>query len=325
MIVPAFQSAATLARAIESVLGQTIVDIEILIVDDGSSDDTESIVKRLQAGDPRIRYLYQENQGPSAARNTGVLNSSSALVAFLDADDEWQQPTKLQVQVEILESRPDIGLVLTDALYVNTRNSKSSLFSERNRAILDKVIEAPLPSRENAYLLKSGLAANLFEKDFVPVSTVLLRKEAFLRVGGFDLNRRGTEDIDLWVRLAQRYNFAYYEAATSIYYAAPSVWGRDGGKWHLELIRYYKACLDSQEYNQLGHIASRKLFATYRSAVRFYSRSWSPRKALGIFRESLRYGFDPSLLMLTAIAWLGPVPQVLLDFVLKLRKRIQSR
>src|SRR4051794_5813716 len=107
VVIPTYNYARFIERALVSVLGQTHRPAEVLVIDDGSTDETATVVDRYAT---RVRYLRQENSGVSAARNAGVESSTGDLVAFLDADDEWV-PNKLELQVEALTKRPEAGLV----------------------------------------------------------------------------------------------------------------------------------------------------------------------------------------------------------------------
>jgi hypothetical protein len=110
VVMPAFNRAHLVARSIESALAQTYRDIEIIVVDDGSTDDTAAVVQRF--GD-QVRYVYQQNAGVGAARNTGMRHATGRYVAFLDSDDRWHD-FKLSMQVALLEARPDVGLVFSE-------------------------------------------------------------------------------------------------------------------------------------------------------------------------------------------------------------------
>src|SRR5689334_23008717 len=109
VIVPTFNSARFLCEAIGSVHAQTYKDYEIIIVDDGSTDDTQNVVKEL---DKPCKYFYQNNAGPSVARNYGISESSGEFVAFLDADDAWL-PGKLEMQIRLFDRHPEVGAVET--------------------------------------------------------------------------------------------------------------------------------------------------------------------------------------------------------------------
>jgi len=121
VIIPAYNGAAFLPEAIDSVLAQDYEPLEILVVDDGSTDDTHDVLRPYA---PRIRYFYQENRGPSAARNLGIERARGDLIAFLDADDRWL-PGKLAAQVAALGTQSAAALVHTDVLFWDpTRGSR---------------------------------------------------------------------------------------------------------------------------------------------------------------------------------------------------------
>ena len=110
VVIPAYNAMPFLSKTLDSVLGQTFSDFEVLVINDGSTDDIEAWVSGLT--DRRVTMINQENQGCAIARNTGVFVSNGDYIAFLDADDIWE-PTKLEKQVCILETRPNVGLVNT--------------------------------------------------------------------------------------------------------------------------------------------------------------------------------------------------------------------
>ncbi|MFQ5768343.1 MAG: glycosyltransferase family 2 protein, partial [Acidobacteriota bacterium] len=107
VVIPAYNRAALLPQAIQSVLAQTFTDFEIIVVDDGSTDGTEACLKPFGG---RIRYLRQENVGPASARNRGIRASRSPLVGFLDSDDAWESRT-LESVVDVFQQHPNVGLV----------------------------------------------------------------------------------------------------------------------------------------------------------------------------------------------------------------------
>jgi len=117
-IIPTYNRARDVRVAVASVVGQTypVSSLEILVVDDGGSDDTEEVLAR-EFGD-RIRYLRKPNGGVSAARNYGMEHATGEFLALLDDDDEWR-PSKVELQAEILEARPEIGMVVTDTERMN--------------------------------------------------------------------------------------------------------------------------------------------------------------------------------------------------------------
>ncbi len=190
IIIPAYNSAHFLGTTILSVMKQAYDDYEIVIVDDGSTDNTREIVKSF----PGVcTYLYQRNAGPSAARNRGIENSNGELIAFLDADDAWL-PGKLHAQVAIMDQNPEVGLVETGSFLCDDH-----LYPVR-------------------YLPPARLRGQVFEEMLIEskvpnTSTVLVRRIHLQQAGGFDSTYRNVEDYELWLRLAQLCRFDYLEEA----------------------------------------------------------------------------------------------------------------
>lgn len=180
VIIPTYNRAGLLAQAIESVLAQSYPSFEIIVVDDGSRDDTNTVVGSYS--DPRIRYIYQDNAGLSAARNTGIRAARGKYVALLDADDLFM-PEKLAYQVQVLDHQPEVGFVAGGFLYVDADGRP---LAERR------------PWQSHPQL---DLMTWLHGCPVVP-SAVLLSRAWLARVGGFDSALRRVEDRDLWLRLA---------------------------------------------------------------------------------------------------------------------------
>ncbi len=179
VIIPTYNGARFLREAIDSVLAQTYEDYEIIVVDDGSTDDTATILHRY--GD-RIIPVHQSNQKLSAARNNGVAASKGKYIAFLDSDDQFL-PDKLQLQARILDENPEVGLVASGFEQID----------EAGQAISTIHPWLYFPSVSLESILFYGLA---------PPSAVMMRRDWFERVGGFDPAFFYTEDMDFWYRLA---------------------------------------------------------------------------------------------------------------------------
>ncbi|MHC5742780.1 MAG: glycosyltransferase family 2 protein [Nostoc sp.] len=186
IVIPAYNSLKFLPETMESVFKQTFKDFEVLVVNDGSSDDTEHWVS--QIADPRVKLITQENQGLSGARNTGIAHASGEYIAFLDADDLWE-PTKLEKQVLCLEENSEIGLVYTwVALIDENGNFTGRVFKNyAENDVWHKLIEHNI--------VESG-------------SVAMVRRQCFDTCGVFDRNLRSfVEDWDMWLRIASRYPF----------------------------------------------------------------------------------------------------------------------
>lgn len=183
VIIPTYNRAVMLCNAIESVLQQTLLPKEIIIVDDGSTDNTSLEIQKFASS---IKYFRKEHKGVSAARNFGIINSSGKFIAFLDSDDLWL-PEKLANQVEILNNFKEFPITYTDEIWL--RNGK----------------------RVNAGLRHKKVSGWIFEPSLhlclVSPSSVLIRRELFNQIGYFDETLTVCEDYDLWLRIAHRYPF----------------------------------------------------------------------------------------------------------------------
>ncbi len=186
VIIPCYNQASYLTAALDSVLAQTSVDWEAIVVDDGSSDGTSEVAAAYAARDRRIRPLRQDNQGLAGARNTGIGAARGAYLAFLDADDAWE-PEFLATCVETLEARADLLGVYTRNLHIDGAGN-----------------QLPMPGGQ--VFAPDRLYSRLLQGGFFPPCAVVVRTEAVRAAGLFDgqLDGRGTEDWDLWLRLAAR-------------------------------------------------------------------------------------------------------------------------
>ena len=198
IVVPTYNSARFLPTALASVLAQTSRDYEVLVVDDGSTDDTRAVVEAI--GGP-VKYLHQANQGPAAARNTGIEAARGGLVCFLDADDSWK-PEKLAVQVEFMSRHPSVGLVFADEEEFDERGVQCASLVSTSRFHAEL---AAAPVIDQAY-------RKLLEENFIPTSMVMVRRSCFQRTGLFDQQLRGPEDRDMWSRVAVHFPIAFVPA-----------------------------------------------------------------------------------------------------------------
>ncbi|MEW6126824.1 MAG: glycosyltransferase [Acidobacteriota bacterium] len=187
VVIPTYNSAAFLSEAITSVLNQTYRPVEIIVIDDGSTDNTETVAATFKEA---IRYSKKANGGPSAARNVGIRHSSGEFIAFLDADDLWL-PDKLELQIAHFNEHPEYGVVFTG----------SQRFNESG--VLDSNIRA---GRD----IPTGM---IFDKilleHFIAMPSVMVRRRCLDEVGLFDEGLIGNEDFNFYLRLAKKYPFGF--------------------------------------------------------------------------------------------------------------------
>jgi glycosyltransferase involved in cell wall biosynthesis len=181
-LIPTYNYGRFVTQAVESALAQTYRQIEIIVVDDGSSDDTR---ERLAPYSERIRYIYQDNQSVAAARNTGIQAARGNLIAFLDADDLWH-PHKLELQMRYLADHPSVRLLAVDRLADGAQHWP---------CLQDLTHPPARPITVEELVLRPHFAP----------SGVLVRKECFATVGFFDSSLRNAEDYDMWIRIACRF------------------------------------------------------------------------------------------------------------------------
>lgn len=187
VVVPTYERDDVLPRALDSVLAQTYPDVEVVVVDDGSTDGTAAVVAEYRARDERVRFLaHEDNRGPSAARNTGIEAAEGDVIAFLDSDDELR-PRFVERSVETLDETPE------DC--VGTYVAKNV----RRDGDLVRVLDADPTITAEALASTDGV-----DWDFVRAGGMAVEADVLEEIGGFDEEIRYHEDYDLWLRIAER-------------------------------------------------------------------------------------------------------------------------
>lgn len=193
VIIPAYNAEAFIIDAIKSVEVQTYKPARIIVINDGSTDHTEDIVKSYTSSIPLV-YISQKNAGPNAARNTGLAQATAPFVAFLDADDRWE-PVKLEKQIQLFEQNPALGLV-----YANYKNIGTNGMDRPD------IPTVPIDPQ-----MRGNVFTRLLERNMIlgSSSNVLIKKSVFDAVGVFDETLRVGEDWDMWLRIAEQFPIDY--------------------------------------------------------------------------------------------------------------------
>tara|TARA_B100000902_G_scaffold24358_1_gene29320 strand:- start:14483 stop:15310 length:828 start_codon:yes stop_codon:yes gene_type:complete len=198
VVIPTFNRLSVLARALDSAINQTIKPHEIIVIDDGSSDQTRNWIRNKF---PEINYFYQKNMGVSTARNTGIDMAKGDWIAFLDSDDEWDK-AKLELQSKAIHNNKDIPLSHTNEIWIkngvriNQKRGHQKFGGQIFNRCLKKCIISP--------------------------STVIIRKDIFNEIGLFDTSLPVCEDYDLWLRVTARYPVLLLEKELTIKYGGHS-------------------------------------------------------------------------------------------------------
>jgi glycosyltransferase involved in cell wall biosynthesis len=181
VVIPTYNRAQKVMRAVESVLAQTVTDYDVWVIDDGSTDATAGALVPYLG---RIHYVAQANQGVAAARNRGIGASAGKYVAILDSDDRWLPP-KLATISRVIQDYPEAGLFYSQWDVVNEAGER--LWVDRSRQVAGSAYQA------------------LLKGDFLAASSVVMRRECLESVGGFDSTMEPCEDWDLWLRISRKY------------------------------------------------------------------------------------------------------------------------
>lgn len=209
VVMASYNCEAYIAEAIRSVLAQTYRQLELHVVDDGSTDGTARAVAPFLK-DPRVHYHFQPNAGQTVAKNTGIRHSRGEFVAFCDADDVWL-PHKLAVQVPRFAAGRRIGVV-----YSRT----GRMDAEGRRVAIDRADEPLRPS--------GRVTRDLFRINFVPFGTAIVRRRCLDECGAFDEQYRMGIDWELWLRISVAYDFAFVDDETAVYRVWP---GQMSNNW----------------------------------------------------------------------------------------------
>lgn len=270
VIIPTFNRAKLLPGAIESLLAQTLHDSEVIVVDDGSTDETQRVIQKYGN---QVRYIRISHSGlPAIARNVGIRAASRGIIAFLDSDDEWL-PEKLAKQVAILGAQAEVGLVCANAYLL-----------EADQAVPSRLLLRP----------GQGSSGNVFpyllRDNFVITSTVLVRRSLLDRVGLMDESRtlKAVEDYDLWLRLAAVTDICYLDEPLAVYkdFASSVRSDRAGYQhWQAKLTILEQIAVRYPDAYQLNRGIFVQMASIYRSyLVRAYLDEGLAKKAL---RKSL--------------------------------------
>ena len=237
VIIPTYNYAHYITEAVESVLNQTYKDFEIIVVDDGSTDNTKEVIRPYLN---KIKYIYQQNSGPSAARNRGIKEAKGEYIAFLDADDIWL-PQKLELQIKFIEKEKELGLVFSDMTCFNEKGILKKSFLKDIPVFNDLCIES-LSSIEK--IISDDVFNALLQGNFIPTNTVIVKKECFDKVGLFDENLLFVEDRDMWLRIALAYRIGFI-------------------KLPLVKRRFHRRNINKGEIYRLGRLLVMQKYATY--------------------------------------------------------------
>ena len=263
-VIPSYNYGRYLGRAVESVLTQTHPVDEIIVVDDGSTDNTKEVAASF--GD-KIRYVYQKNKGLSAARNTGIREAKGDWIAFLDADDWWDKD-KIRLQLEVAATDPKIGLVYTKSCFVSPDGIQTPILLIRPDRLWPAL-------RYSNRVSGSG-------------SAVIARRDLLLIENGFDETLTACEDWDMWVRMSRRCRFGFVPQLLTMIAATPNSMSTD----HTRMLTNLEKIVDRTLISDLSGVdrwaCRRRVWAAQLFSGSVSARVCGPAEERSLLLQSVR-------------------------------------
>lgn len=270
VVITCYNYGKYIAGCIDSVLSQTYENFEIIVVNDGSTDDTGEVIKGFLSN-AKISYIEQPNAGQANAKNNGIRHAKGELIAFLDADDIWRR-TKLEKQIKLF-SDPDIGVVYSRHKYIDSDG---------------KVLDAELTGK-HLQPRSGNVTGYLFYDNFVPFSSSIVRRKCLEMFGGFDESLSMSIDWDLWLKISTQFKFSFVDEPLMLYRVGHS--GQMSRKVEERL-----QCADRVMYRFLSEYPGNISKKEFKDAMAFtfINRGYcyigrDPLKSLYFYFKSLQY------------------------------------
>lgn len=290
IILPTYNRSKLLLKAIQSVLDQTLQEWELIIWDDGSTDETKDILSKLN--DPRVSYFYSENRGAAAARNSALKKARGEYIAFIDSDDQWL-PVKLLMQVQALDKFPGIDLLFTDFENINLKRNLAEKVFVQNSKSMQRLNTTRLD--EALFLINSGLNEGLAQSNFVALDSVMLRRNVFDHVGLFNENLRNSEDLELWWRMGlEGVRFAYLDKVLMNRFKPPDSLSSPSVLASQNTLKALNLCQQralEKGRDGLARSLRNRYRNTWQNLIISYGAKGNKKQAINAFMNSLKYGF----------------------------------
>lgn len=271
VIIPTYNRAEFARACVQSLQHSGVSDIEILVVDDGSTDDTAAVIAAFNS--KHVIYLQQKNAGPAAARNNGFHHSRGKYVAFLDSDDEWL-PGVAPKMVELLETHRSVDVLFSDAKMGNAKVGYQSFVEIAGQAAF---LELPHQSPEPGFRIfeRTPFFRRMSVRNPVFIGALIMQREAFARAGMFDAELCGAADWELWMRMASQMTYGYWPGPLAIYTRHGDCMSNDhdvmGEDFCLALKKVLEKCVALDDDDR-AYIEGRLRFHRFSQGYRAYDR-----------------------------------------------------
>lgn len=318
VVMPTFNRAELLPKAIASILSQDFEDFELLIVDDGSIDNTATVTKKIQAQDTRLQYLpLSENRGVGFAREAGLRRASGRYIALADSDDIWL-PGKLKEQIEVLEKYPNIDILFGDFWNIDyVRGTRARGFSETQAGMKHLRVRE---LNSDLMLVEGGIETGVLKANFIAAPTMVFRADVVKKIGGYVASLVSGADHEFcWRAAVLGARYAYINRAIIERHRYHSSITANVRTALLQLLTSLEICRQTAEL--VGRIdllrsISDSEHRACRNLIREHSDEGERANVWLAYRESLRYGFSPRTLVFFVLGMAGPH---VLPFALNLR------
>jgi len=278
VVIPTYNRAKTIIRAIDSVLNQTYTNLELLVIDDNSKDDTERVIQE-HLSDSRFRYIkLSKNIGGGGARNKGIEEAKGKYIAFQDSDDEWMLD-KLEKQMAIFATYPDVDVVFAR---IQNNGEPNTAFPKRD-----------ITESKNLYI-------ELLKDNYIGTVTAIIKKEKLIRVNGFDQSLPRLQDWDLFIRLSQIAKFHMLQDILCDVYLQEDSVSNSSKALETALSVFDKKYKD--EIAKLSRIDRASVYEKYGS---LYINDGNWKKSTYFFRLGLKEKFDIKILIKYIVVMIG--------------------
>lgn len=291
IIIATYNRANYLNKAIQSVLGQTFTDWELLIWNDGSTDNTEEVVSSYN--DKRIHYYNEENHGKCYALNQSIKKARGAWVAILDDDDQWYQK-KLEKQIELIFDYPEISILFTNYNNLNLVSGEVGIGFQQNKKGVVKLITKRI--KEGVFIVQDQFYESLLRSNFILPSTVLISKKVFDKIGLFNSDLRNGEDFEfLWRAAFNNFVFAFTEEVLVIRIKPDGSLSSPSIDTYINNIVMLNSCYQYALNNGRDdlYLSFRHAFLnSWQGLAKCYVLMGNRKKALLILYRSLKFGIN---------------------------------
>jgi glycosyltransferase involved in cell wall biosynthesis len=305
VVITCYNEEEYIGASLRSVLNQTRYDLidKIVVVNDGSDDNSEEVIREIQEGNPKVEYVYQENEGLPGARNTGLELCTGEFIALQDGDDLWMEH-KIERQVEVLKKYPDVGIVYSDFYLFGSGKRKRVL--------------------PNKFKYSQGNVLESFFQEGGPIipSTVLINRDCFSEIGLFDPKLLRAQDTDMWLRISEQYRLHHVsEPLVARRERADSL-----GKDHHDKAKYLMRVIDKTASNipRLQHLVDGRKSKVLMTRGRKLLEEGERGEAIRVLLKALKIKITSIEAHASLLFALLPLPHSALRKLLRIARRVRG-